>query len=115
MRSRSRVFSSMYERSRHSCSRGDRCLRACEVGISLREDARGKRYGREALALLTDRLFDQAGAERVEAPTDPDNVPMHTVFERLGWQLVRTLNEFDREWVMYAIPRPTWEVRRNSE
>ena len=64
-----------------------------EVGIGLREDAR---------------------AERVEAPTDPANVPMRTVFERSGWELVGTLNEFDRDWVMYAISRPVWDTRSIS-
>jgi RimJ/RimL family protein N-acetyltransferase len=85
-----------------------------EAGIGLREDARGKGYGREALALLTDWLFEHEGAERVEAPTDPDNVPMRTVFERLGWELVGALNEFDREWVMYAITQAVWEARLTS-
>jgi RimJ/RimL family protein N-acetyltransferase len=85
-----------------------------EVGIGLREDARGKGYGREALALLTDWLFEHAAAERVEAPTDPANLPMRTVFERLGWELVGALNEFDRDWVMYAITRSAWESRRNG-
>jgi RimJ/RimL family protein N-acetyltransferase len=83
-----------------------------EVGIGLREDARGKGYGREALALLTDWLFEHAAAERVEAPTDPANVAMRTVFERVGWRLVGTLNEFEREWVMYAITREEWRARR---
>jgi RimJ/RimL family protein N-acetyltransferase len=83
-----------------------------EVGIGLREDARGKGYGRESLALLTDWLFEHAAAERVEAPTDPANLPMRTVFERLGWELVGTLNEFDRDWAMYAITRSKWESRR---
>jgi [ribosomal protein S5]-alanine N-acetyltransferase len=82
------------------------------VGIGLREYARGKGHGREALALLTDWLFEHAGAERVEAPTDPANLPMRTVFERLGWGLVGALNEFDRDWVMYAITRPDWDARR---
>ena len=85
-----------------------------EVGIGLREDARRKGYGREALALLTDWLFEHAGAERVEAPTDPANVPMRTVFERLGWELVGTFMEFDREWVMYAITRSRWDARRSQ-
>ena len=85
-----------------------------EVGIGLREDARGKRYGREALSLLTDWLFEHAGAERVEAPTDPDNLPMRTVFERLGWELVGGVNEFEREWVMYEISRPIWDTRSIS-
>ena len=52
-----------------------------EVGIGLREGARGKGYGREALALLTDWLFEHAAAEVVEAPTDPANVAMRAVFQ----------------------------------
>jgi RimJ/RimL family protein N-acetyltransferase len=39
------------------------------VGIGLRKDARGKGYGREALALLTDWLFEHAAAEAAEAST----------------------------------------------
>jgi RimJ/RimL family protein N-acetyltransferase len=81
-----------------------------EIGIGLREAMRGKGYGREALGLLTLWLFEHAGAERVEAPTDPANAAMRTVFERLGWDLAGTIHEFDREWVMYAITRAGWEA-----
>jgi RimJ/RimL family protein N-acetyltransferase len=83
-----------------------------EVGIGLRENARGKGHGREALALLTDWLFAHEGAERVEAPTDPANLPMRTVFHRLGWELVGELHEFGRNWVMYAITRRAWDAGR---
>jgi RimJ/RimL family protein N-acetyltransferase len=85
-----------------------------EVGIGLREEARGKGYGREALALLTDWLFEQAAAEVVEAPTDPANVAMRTVFQRVGWILAGPLTEFDREWVMYRITRAEWAARIRS-
>jgi RimJ/RimL family protein N-acetyltransferase len=85
-----------------------------EVGIGLRAEARGMGYGREALALLTDWLFERAGAMRVEAPTDPANLAMRTVFERVGWELVDTLHEFDRDWMMYAMTRPRWEARRRG-
>jgi RimJ/RimL family protein N-acetyltransferase len=81
-----------------------------DVGIDLRPHARGKRHGREAVALLTDWLFEHAGAERVEALTDPANIAMRTVFERVGWQLVGTQNEFGREWVVYAIDRSQWRA-----
>jgi RimJ/RimL family protein N-acetyltransferase len=83
-----------------------------EVGIGLREQARRQGYGREALALLTDWLFTYAAAERVEAPTDPANVAMRTVFQRVGWDLVDTVHEFDREWLMYAITRQQWQAWR---
>jgi RimJ/RimL family protein N-acetyltransferase len=82
-----------------------------EVGIGLREGARGKGYGREALALLTDWLFEHAAAEVVEAPTDPANVAMRTVFQRVGWMLAGSLTEFGREWVLYRITRREWQTR----
>ena len=56
-----------------------------DVGIALRENARSKGYGREALALFTDWLFGHAAAEAVEASTDPANVAMRTVFQKVGW------------------------------
>jgi RimJ/RimL family protein N-acetyltransferase len=83
-----------------------------EVGIGLRAETRGKGYGREALGLLTDWLFEHAAAVAVEAPTDPANVAMRTVFERVGWMLAGSLTEFGREWVMYRITRPEWAARR---
>jgi RimJ/RimL family protein N-acetyltransferase len=85
-----------------------------EVGIGLHASARSEGHGREALALLTDWLFEHAGAVRVEAPTDPANAPMRTVFQRVGWEQVDTYREFDRVWVMYAITRERWEARRTS-
>jgi RimJ/RimL family protein N-acetyltransferase len=82
-----------------------------DVGIGLRQDARGQGHGREALALLTDWLFEHAAAEVVEAPTDPANVAMRTVFQGAGWQLAGPLTEFGREWVVYRITRPKWQAR----
>ena len=82
-----------------------------EVGIGLREDARGQGHGREALALLTDWLFERAAAQAVEAPTDPANAAMRAVFRRVGWTLAGTLTEFDRQWVMYRITRREWQAR----
>jgi RimJ/RimL family protein N-acetyltransferase len=82
-----------------------------EVGIGLRESARGQGYGREALALLTDWLFEHAAAQVVEAPTDPANVAMRTVFQRAGWTPAGSLTEYGREWVMYRITRREWEAR----
>jgi len=82
-----------------------------EVGIRLRESARGKGYGREALALLTDWLFEHAAAEVVEASTDPANAAMRTVFQRVGWLPTGSLTESGREWVMYRITRREWEAR----
>ena len=75
------------------------------LGIGLREDARGKGYGREALTLLTDWLFEHAAAEAVEASTDPANTAMRTVFRKAGWKPAGSLTELGREWVMYRITR----------
>ena len=81
-----------------------------EVGIRLRESQRGKGYGREALTLLTGWLFRHAGAQAVQAPTDPANVAMRTVFDRVGWTLAGTVTDFGRTWVMYRMTRPEWEA-----
>ncbi len=82
-----------------------------EVGIGLRESARGQRYGREALALLTDWLFEHAAAEVVEAPTDRANAAMRTVFQRVGWLPAGSVTEYGREWVMYRTTRRERETR----
>jgi RimJ/RimL family protein N-acetyltransferase len=81
-----------------------------EIGIGLREHMRGQGYGREALVLLTDWLFEHAAAEVVEAPTDPANVAMRTVFRHAGWQHAGSLTEYAREWVMYRITRSQWQA-----
>jgi RimJ/RimL family protein N-acetyltransferase len=67
--------------------------------------------GREALTLLTEWLFGYAATEVVEAPTDPANVAMRTVFQRAGWTLAGSLTEFGREWVLYRITRREWEAQ----
>src|SRR6266536_2940253 len=85
-----------------------------DVGIVLRETARSKGYGREALALLTDWLFEHAAAEAAEAATDPANVAMRTVFRKVGWMPAGSLTELGREWVMYRITRPEWEARQRQ-
>ncbi len=82
------------------------------IGIGLRADVRGRGYGREALAQFSDWLFEHAAAERVEAPTDPANIAMRTVFQRVGWELVGSLTESGREWVVYALTRAQWQARR---
>ena len=81
-----------------------------EVGIGLDADVRGKGYGREALALFTDWLFEHAAAQVVEAPTDPGNAPMRAVFGHVGWSLAGTVTEHGREWVMYRITRQEWQA-----
>jgi RimJ/RimL family protein N-acetyltransferase len=85
-----------------------------EVGIGLRENMRGRGYGREAVALLTNWLFEQAAAEVVEAPTDPRNVAMQAVFRRVGWAFAGSLTEHGREWVVYRITRQQWQTRHDA-
>jgi RimJ/RimL family protein N-acetyltransferase len=82
-----------------------------ELGIELREKARNKGYGREALALLTDWLFEHAAAEVVGASTDPANVAMRTVFQRVGWMAAGSLTEFGREWLTVCTELPAGSGR----
>ena len=88
------------------------------IGIALEPAARGRGVGREALALLTDYLFEHEGAERVETPTDVDNVAMRTVNERVGFVLEGVLRSFmpvggeRRDYCMYAMTRQDWETNK---
>lgn len=84
------------------------------IGIGLEPGDRGKGYGREALALLTDWLFAHAAAEIVEAPTDPDNGPMRAVFVHVGWSHADTITDYDRAWVVYRITRDQWQERQHQ-
>jgi RimJ/RimL family protein N-acetyltransferase len=81
-----------------------------DLGIGLRADMRGKGYGREAVALLTDWLFEHAEALLVEAGTDPANHAMRAVFRRVGWREDGTVTEIGRDWVMYRITRQQWQA-----
>jgi RimJ/RimL family protein N-acetyltransferase len=57
-----------------------------DVGIDLFDPAdRGRGYGTEAVALLTDHLFAELGAARVQGSTAVSNIAMRRVFERLGF------------------------------
>jgi RimJ/RimL family protein N-acetyltransferase len=85
-----------------------------EVGIGLREHARGQGYGQEALSLLTGWLFEHAAAEVVQAPADQANAAMRTVFLRAGWTPAGPLTENGRQWIMYRITRKQWTSRASS-
>jgi RimJ/RimL family protein N-acetyltransferase len=83
-----------------------------DIGIALREQTRGKGYGREALTLLAGWLFEHQAAQVVEAPTDAANLPMRTVFDRVGWTLAGQITEIGRDWLLYQITRAQWQAQR---
>lgn len=94
----------------------DRALPAgtFDIGIGLREAMRGKGYGREALILLTDWLFEHAQAQVVESDTDPANHAMRAVFRRADWAEVGTVTEAGRDWILYHITRQQWLASREA-
>jgi RimJ/RimL family protein N-acetyltransferase len=83
-----------------------------DVGMGLLEHLRGRGYGREALMLLTDWLFEHAEAQVVEASTEPANAPMRAVFRHCGWALAGEVSEGGRNWIGYQITRSQWEAAR---
>jgi RimJ/RimL family protein N-acetyltransferase len=90
------------------------------IGIALERGRRGRGVGREAVALLASYLFEHEGAERVETPTDVENVPMRTVNERLGFVMEGVLRSLvpvgdeRRDYCMYAMTRDDWENARTT-
>ena len=90
-----------------------------ELGIALfDEEARGRGYGTEAIALLTAHLFAELGAERVQASTAVDNSAMRRVFEKLGFAKEGVMRSYmpagesRDDYVLYAVTRADWTAGR---
>ena len=83
----------------------------CEIGVTLFADVRGQGFGGEAVAQLTEQLFD-AGWERVQASTSVGNLAMRRVLERLGYGFEGVLRAFSpsdsgerEDYALYAAVR----------
>ena len=86
------------------------------LGIAIFDPVdRGHGFGREAQRLLTDRLFRERAARRVQAETDPHNVPERRALEALGFVNEGVLRRYFEgngelgDLVMYAMTRADWE------
>jgi RimJ/RimL family protein N-acetyltransferase len=88
-----------------------------ELGIVVYDEAdRGSGHGREAAALLTRWLFEQAGAARVQASTAVGNAAMRRVLERLGFACEGVMRAFEpqgpgrarTDYTLYAMTADDW-------
>ena len=91
-----------------------------EVGVVLYDPAdRGRGFGGEVVALITGWLFEQAGAERVQASTAAGNTGMRRVLERLGFPCEGVMRAFFAEgtdgsrtdYALYAVTARDWRDR----
>jgi RimJ/RimL family protein N-acetyltransferase len=88
---------------------------AYEIGIGIDDSSlRGHGYGREAVELLTDWLFRDAGAARVHILTVESNSAMRAVAERLGFTEDGVRTDHGQEYVFYAVTRDAWRAARRS-
>lgn len=83
-----------------------------EVGIGVFRGARGRGVGTEALSLLTEYLFTEESAHRVQLSTDVDNLAMRRSAEKAGYTFEGVLRGFwpmpegdPRDYAMYARTR----------
>ena len=86
----------------------------CEIGISLFAEAQGQGFGREAVRLFTQYLFDE-GLERVQASTAVNNAAMRRVLELVGYGFEGILRSYGptrdggrEDYAMYAATRGDW-------
>jgi RimJ/RimL family protein N-acetyltransferase len=87
-----------------------------ELGIDLFDPGdRGRGYGRRAVEQLTDLLFAEHGAERVQASTAVHNAAMRTVLERLGYTFEGVMRAFmptrdghRDDYALYAVTKAEW-------
>jgi RimJ/RimL family protein N-acetyltransferase len=83
-----------------------------DLGIGVFRSARGRGFGTEALSLLSDFLFEEEHANRVQLSTDVDNAAMRRSAEKAGFTFEGVLRAFwpvgdgtARDYVMYARTR----------
>lgn len=89
-----------------------------EIGYTLHPWARGHYFSTEAAGAVCDYVVDVLGVHRIEAVTDPDNIPSARVLERLGFQHEGTKRE--SYWVgdritddaMYGLLAREWNQRK---
>lgn len=94
-----------------------------EFGVELYGPSRrGQGIGSEAVALLTQYLFTERGAGRVQATTDVANAPMRAVLAKLGFQEEGVLRGFmpdeapdgpRHDYVLSAVTAAEWAERRD--
>jgi RimJ/RimL family protein N-acetyltransferase len=89
--------------------------RQLEIGYSLVPSERGKGYCTEALKIMVDFLFLSKDTMRIQAQTDPRNIPSQKVLEKVGFKKEGTLRKsfFMRgEWrdaYLYSILKEEWK------
>ncbi len=77
-----------------------------EFGIAVfNEEDRGRGYGAEAISLLTDWLFRDARATRVQSGTPVSNHPMRRLLEQLGFRKSGTVDVRGAPHILYALER----------
>jgi RimJ/RimL family protein N-acetyltransferase len=92
-----------------------------ELGILLYDAAeRGKGYGSEAIALLTDHLFEREDGERVQGSTAVANTAMRRVFIKLGFVEEGIMRGFmpgpngREDYALYGVTKDEWRRRAGS-
>ena len=91
-----------------------------ELGVALFDETDRRRgIGTKAIGLMTQRLFADGEAHRVQATTDLDNAAMRGSLERLGFKMEGVLrgfmpaNDGPRDYAMYALTEGDYrEVRK---
>jgi len=86
-----------------------------EIGFATIPDERSKGYCTEAVKIIVDYLFLSKNIVRIQAQTNPRNIPSQKVLEKAGFKkegLIRKSAFVRGEWrdvVLYSILREEWK------
>jgi len=92
-----------------------------EIGYALVPSERGKGYGTEAIKMMLDYLFLNTDVEKIQAPTEQDNLPSQKVLIKAGFTKDRRIMKVSyikgeyRDVYLYSILREEWNSRRVSK
>jgi RimJ/RimL family protein N-acetyltransferase len=90
--------------------------REAELGIAIGEPSQwGKGYGREAIRLMLDRIFETTPLERIYLYTFPENLRAHRCFTACGFRTLATARRFSPDLGEYdgiemEITRSDWQT-----
>ena len=89
-----------------------------EIGFAVISEERGRGYCSEAIKIIVDYMFLSDSLNRIQAVTDPRNLPSHRALEKAGFTKEGLLREAAfirgdwRDLFIYSILRREWKEPR---
>lgn len=83
-----------------------------EVGYAIAKDFWNRGFATEAAEKFVEYAFENLNPEKVVAVAEPENIASRRVMEKLGMNLVKIAEFYNRQLVQYAISRDDFLLKK---